>query len=57
MRSVTANTRDDGRAFLAEAARLRPTVRVTRYPMRAGRPGPGGSGGRTDHGVAVLVTE
>ncbi|MFF0062515.1 zinc-dependent alcohol dehydrogenase family protein [Streptomyces sp. NPDC005279] len=34
VRSVTANTREDGRAFLAEAARLRPTVRVTRYPMR-----------------------
>ncbi|MDQ1007330.1 propanol-preferring alcohol dehydrogenase [Streptomyces sp. V4I23] len=34
VRSVTANTREDGRAFLAEAARLRPAVRVTRYPLR-----------------------
>lgn len=34
VRSVTANTREDGRAYLAEAARLRPTVRVTSYPMR-----------------------
>ncbi|WP_377272436.1 zinc-dependent alcohol dehydrogenase family protein [Peterkaempfera sp. SMS 1(5)a] len=31
--SVTANTREDGRAFLAEAARLRPRVQLTRYPM------------------------
>ncbi|MFE7777046.1 zinc-dependent alcohol dehydrogenase family protein [Streptomyces sp. NPDC057445] len=34
VRSVTANTREDGRAFLADVARLRPVVRVTRYPMR-----------------------
>ncbi|KUJ68193.1 alcohol dehydrogenase [Streptomyces albus subsp. albus] len=34
LRSVTANTRQDGRAFLAEAAELRPTVRLTRYPLR-----------------------
>ncbi|OAH12609.1 zinc-dependent alcohol dehydrogenase family protein [Streptomyces jeddahensis] len=34
LRSVTANTRDDGRAFIAEAARLRPSVRLARYPMR-----------------------
>ncbi|MBV6701569.1 zinc-binding alcohol dehydrogenase family protein [Kitasatospora aureofaciens] len=33
LRSVTANTRADGRAYLAEAARHRPTVRVRRYPM------------------------
>lgn len=33
VRSVTSNTREDGRSFLAEAARLRPTVRVARYPM------------------------
>jgi propanol-preferring alcohol dehydrogenase len=33
LRSVTANTRADGRAFLAEAAAARPTVRVQRYPM------------------------
>ncbi|MGP4002339.1 zinc-dependent alcohol dehydrogenase family protein [Streptomyces sp. 8N706] len=34
LRSVTANTREDGRACLAEAARLRPRVRLTRYPLR-----------------------
>jgi alcohol dehydrogenase, propanol-preferring len=33
LRSVTANTREDGHAYLAEAARLRPAVRLTRYPM------------------------
>lgn len=33
LRSVTANTREDGRAYLAEAARHRPTVHVQRYPM------------------------
>jgi len=33
LRSVTANTRADGRAYLAEAARHRPTVHVRRYPM------------------------
>lgn len=31
--SVTANTREDGRAYLAEAARLRPRVHLTRYPL------------------------
>ncbi|MFD5463901.1 zinc-dependent alcohol dehydrogenase family protein [Kitasatospora sp. NPDC127059] len=34
LRSVTANTRADGRAFLAEAARARPMVHVNRYPLR-----------------------
>ncbi|MEU9608940.1 zinc-binding alcohol dehydrogenase family protein [Streptomyces sp. NPDC048057] len=33
LRSVTANTREDGRAYLAEAARHRPRVHVQRYPM------------------------
>ncbi|MFC0598542.1 zinc-dependent alcohol dehydrogenase family protein [Streptomyces palmae] len=31
--SVTANTRRDGRAYLAEAAELRPAVRLNRYPL------------------------
>nr|WP_265804900.1 zinc-dependent alcohol dehydrogenase family protein [Wenjunlia tyrosinilytica] len=31
--SVTANTRQDGRAYLEEAARTRPRVHVRRYPM------------------------
>ncbi|MFF8841540.1 zinc-dependent alcohol dehydrogenase family protein [Streptomyces sp. NPDC015127] len=56
VRSVTANTREDGRAFLAEAARLRPSVRVTRYPMRqADRALSDLAAGRIT-GVAVLVT-
>ncbi|MEU4211816.1 zinc-dependent alcohol dehydrogenase family protein [Streptomyces sp. NPDC026206] len=33
LRSVTANTRADGRAYLAEAARHRPVVHVQPYPM------------------------
>jgi propanol-preferring alcohol dehydrogenase len=33
LRSVTANTRADGRAYLAEAARTRPSVHVRRYAM------------------------
>ncbi|WP_405891256.1 zinc-dependent alcohol dehydrogenase family protein [Streptomyces sp. NBC_00133] len=57
VRSVTANTRDDGRAFLAEVARTRPTVRVTLYPMRqADRALVDLAAGRIT-GVAVLVTE
>ncbi|GAA3521439.1 zinc-binding alcohol dehydrogenase family protein [Actinocatenispora rupis] len=35
LRSVTANTRDDGRTFLALAGRHRLTVRTTPYPMGA----------------------
>ncbi|MGW1882641.1 zinc-dependent alcohol dehydrogenase family protein [Streptomyces sp. NPDC001970] len=55
--SVAANTREDGRAFLAEAARLRPTVRVTRYPMqRADQALADLAAGRIT-GVAVLVTQ
>jgi propanol-preferring alcohol dehydrogenase len=33
LQSVTANTRDDGRAFLAEAARIGLRVSATPYPM------------------------
>lgn len=33
LRSVTANTRADGHAYLAEAIRHRPTVHVQRYPL------------------------
>lgn len=55
VRSVAANTRADGRAFLAEAARLRPTVRAVRYSMRHADRALAdlASGGVT--GVAVLV--
>ncbi|MEU2433215.1 zinc-dependent alcohol dehydrogenase family protein [Streptomyces sp. NPDC007861] len=57
VRSVTANTREDGRAFLAEAARLRPTVRVTRYPMaRADEALADLAAGRIT-GVGVLVAQ
>ena len=34
LRSVTANTREDGRAYLAEAAHRPPIVHVQRYAMR-----------------------
>ncbi|MET7619121.1 zinc-dependent alcohol dehydrogenase family protein [Streptomyces sp. NPDC005408] len=56
VRSVTANTREDGRAFLAEAARLRPTVRVTRYPMRRADQALADLAAGRITGVAVLVT-
>ncbi|MEU6083572.1 zinc-dependent alcohol dehydrogenase family protein [Streptomyces sp. NPDC047108] len=56
VRSVTANTREDGRALLAEAERLRPAVRLTRYPMdRADEALADLASGRVT-GVAVLVT-
>ncbi|WP_234042666.1 MDR/zinc-dependent alcohol dehydrogenase-like family protein [Streptomyces marianii] len=55
VRSVAANTRDDGRAFLAEAARGRLTVRAVRYPMRqADRALADLAAGKVT-GVAVLV--
>ncbi|MFI1393716.1 zinc-dependent alcohol dehydrogenase family protein [Streptomyces sp. NPDC020681] len=56
VRSVTANTRADGRAFLAEAARLRPSVRVTRYPMRRADQALKDLAAGRITGVAVLVT-
>ncbi|MFI2372216.1 zinc-dependent alcohol dehydrogenase family protein [Streptomyces sp. NPDC018833] len=55
--SVTANTREDGRAFLSEAARLRPAVRVTRYALgQADRALADLAAGRIT-GVGVLVAE
>jgi propanol-preferring alcohol dehydrogenase len=57
LRSVTANTREDGHAFLAEVARLRPTVQLTRYPMgHADEALADLAEGRVT-GVAVLVPE
>ncbi|MFF3689474.1 zinc-dependent alcohol dehydrogenase family protein [Streptomyces sp. NPDC002187] len=57
VRSVTANTREDGRAYLAEAARLRPAVRVLRYGMqRADQALTDLAGGRIN-GVAVLIMQ
>ena len=35
VRSVTANTRADGAEFLALAARIRPRLAITRYPLDA----------------------
>lgn len=57
VRSVTANTREDGRAFLAEAARLRPAVHVARYPMRRADRALGDLAAGRITGVAVLVTQ
>ncbi|WP_274564676.1 zinc-dependent alcohol dehydrogenase family protein [Streptomyces spiramyceticus] len=57
VRSVTANTREDGRAYLAEAARLRPTVRVTSYPMRRADRALDDLGAGRLTGVAVLVVQ
>ncbi|WP_371501753.1 zinc-binding alcohol dehydrogenase family protein [Kitasatospora sp. NBC_00374] len=57
LRSVTANTREDGRAYLAEAARHRPTVRLQRYTMdRADRALTDLAADRVT-GVAVLIAD
>ncbi|MFJ5117457.1 zinc-binding alcohol dehydrogenase family protein [Kitasatospora sp. NPDC088548] len=57
LRSVTANTREDGRAYLAEAALHHPTVRVRRYSMdRADRALADLAADRVT-GVAVLLTD
>ncbi|UQA90799.1 zinc-dependent alcohol dehydrogenase family protein [Streptomyces halobius] len=56
VRSVTANTREDGRAFLAEAARRRPSVRITPYPMRRADEALTDLAAGRITGVAVLVT-
>ncbi|MFJ9609041.1 zinc-dependent alcohol dehydrogenase family protein [Kitasatospora sp. NPDC101176] len=56
LRSVTANTRADGSAFLAEAARTRPVVRVTRYPLQRADAALADLAADRVTGVAVLVT-
>ncbi|MDH6108419.1 propanol-preferring alcohol dehydrogenase [Kitasatospora sp. MAP12-15] len=57
LRSVTANTREDGHAYLAEAARHRPAVHVQRYAMsRADTALADLAAGRVT-GVAVLLAE
>jgi propanol-preferring alcohol dehydrogenase len=57
VRSVTANTRADGRAYLAEAARIRPRVHVQRYGMaRADRALTDLATGQVN-GVAVLLPD
>ncbi|MBO1414082.1 zinc-dependent alcohol dehydrogenase family protein [Streptomyces sp. FH025] len=57
LRSVTANTRADGRAYLAEAARTRPVVRVRRYPLRRADTALADLAADRVTGVAVLVPE
>ncbi|MFD4656876.1 zinc-binding alcohol dehydrogenase family protein [Kitasatospora sp. NPDC058444] len=57
LRSVTANTRADGLAFLAEAARARPAVHVTRYPLRRADAALADLAADRVTGVAVLVPE
>lgn len=55
LRSVTANTRADGLAFLAEAARTRPAVHVTRYPLRQADTALADLAADRVTGVAVLI--
>ncbi|MFJ8625088.1 zinc-dependent alcohol dehydrogenase family protein [Kitasatospora sp. NPDC093550] len=55
LRSVTANTRADGLAYLAEAARTRPAVHVTRYPLRQADEALADLAADRVTGVAVLV--
>ncbi|MEV0189605.1 zinc-binding alcohol dehydrogenase family protein [Kitasatospora purpeofusca] len=55
LRSVTANTRADGAAFLTEAAAVRPVVRVTRYPLRQADTALADLAADRVTGVAVLV--
>ncbi|MFJ9770614.1 zinc-dependent alcohol dehydrogenase family protein [Kitasatospora sp. NPDC101157] len=57
LRSVTANTRADGLAYLAEAARTRPAVHVTRYPLRRAEEALADLAADRVNGVAVLLTE
>ncbi|MFJ6771100.1 zinc-binding alcohol dehydrogenase family protein, partial [Kitasatospora sp. NPDC091257] len=57
LRSVTANTRADGLAFLAEAARTRPVVHVSRYPLRRADAVLADLAADRVTGVAVLVPE
>jgi alcohol dehydrogenase, propanol-preferring len=55
LRSVTANTRDDGRAFLAEAARHRLHVTTMRYPLAKADTALADLAGDRVNGAAVLV--
>lgn len=55
MRSVTANTRADGREFLALAARHRPAVTTTPYPLSAADRALADLAGDRVTGAAVLV--
>ncbi|MFF2121593.1 zinc-binding alcohol dehydrogenase family protein [Kitasatospora sp. NPDC058184] len=57
LRSVTANTRADGLAFLAEAARARPVVHLSRYPLSRADAALADLAADRVTGVAVLVPE
>jgi propanol-preferring alcohol dehydrogenase len=55
LRSVTANTRDDGRRFLAIAAEHRLRVQVTRYPLDAADRALADLAAGKVNGAAVLI--
>ena len=55
LRSVTANTRHDGEAFLAEAARIGLRVSATPYPMTRADEALRDLRGDRVNGAAVLV--
>jgi propanol-preferring alcohol dehydrogenase len=55
LQSVTANTRADGEAFLAEAARIRVRVATTTYPMEDAAEALRDLGHDRVNGAAVLV--
>lgn len=57
LRSVTANTRADGAAYLAEAARRRPRVHVRRYPMSRADAALADLAADRVTGVAVLLAD
>ncbi|MGW4380597.1 zinc-dependent alcohol dehydrogenase family protein [Kitasatospora sp. NPDC004531] len=57
LRSVTANTRADGHAFLTEAARLRPAIHLTRYPLHRATTALADLAADRVTGVAVLVPD
>ncbi|MFE2914829.1 zinc-dependent alcohol dehydrogenase family protein [Kitasatospora indigofera] len=57
LRSVTANTREDGRAYLAEAARHPPVVHVRRYGLDRADQALADLAADRVTGVAVLVAD
>jgi propanol-preferring alcohol dehydrogenase len=57
LHSVTANTRADGREFLALAARHRLHVSVTEYPLRAADAALADLAGDRVNGAAVLIPD
>ncbi|MFJ2805892.1 zinc-dependent alcohol dehydrogenase family protein [Kitasatospora sp. NPDC087271] len=57
LRSVTANTREDGLAYLAEVARHHPTVHVQRYPMNRADAALADLAADRVTGAAVLITQ